>query len=42
MVKMTRSGFEYCLLLVRVDPNVAFTITATATDNETLHHCVQA
>jgi hypothetical protein len=42
MMKMRRCGFERCLLLVGVESNVAFIITATAIDNETLHHCAHA
>ena len=41
-MQMTRSRFEHCLLRVRVEFNVAFMITATAIDYETLHRCVQA
>jgi hypothetical protein len=39
-MNMTRSGSEHCLLLLRVESNVASTITSTAIDNETLRRCV--
>jgi len=42
MMKMRRCGFERGLLLVGVEFNVAFIITGTAIDNETVHHCVHA